>query len=81
MLQSVEEQFDVVVANINRNILLNDMETFVRKMKEDAMLILSGFYENDVNILNDKALSLGLNLTKKSTDNEWTMLVFTLHRQ
>lgn len=81
VLQSVEEQFDVVVANINRNILLNDMDTFVRKMKEDAMLILSGFYENDVNILNDKALSLGLNLTKKSTDNEWTMLVFTLHRQ
>ena len=81
VLQSVEELFDVVVANINRNILLNDMDTFVRKMKEDAMLILSGFYENDVNILNDKALSLGLNLTKKSTDNEWTMLVFTLHRQ
>ncbi|MGM9698656.1 MAG: 50S ribosomal protein L11 methyltransferase [Prevotella sp.] len=81
VLQSVEEKFDVVVANINRNILLNDMEIFVGKMKEGAALILSGFYESDVNILNDKALSLGLNLIKKSTDNEWTMLAFTLRHQ
>lgn len=81
VLQGVDELFDVVVANINRNILLNDMEAFVAKMKEEATLVLSGFYETDVKILTDKAISLGLKPFAQQSDGDWTMLVFTLRRQ
>ena len=81
VLQGVDELFDVVVANINRNILLNDMEAFVVKMKEEATLVLSGFYETDVKILTDKAISLGLKPFAQQSDGDWTMLVFTLRRQ
>ena len=78
VLQNIEEQFDIVVANINRNILLNDMEVFVAKMKEGATLVLSGFYESDVKILTDKAISLGLKPAIKRTDGNWAMLCFSL---
>lgn len=81
VLQGVDELFDIVVANINRNILLNDMEAFVAKMKEEATLILSGFYETDVKILTDKVISLGLKPFVQQSDGDWTMLVFTLRRQ
>ena len=66
----------VVVANINRNILLADMPRFVAKMKPAAKLILSGFYSDDVESLKQKACSLGLALEDMVTDGDWTMLVF-----
>lgn len=76
VLDGVERQFDVVVANINRNILLADMPRFVAKMKPAAKLILSGFYRDDVESLKQKACSLGLALEDMVTDGDWTMLVF-----
>lgn len=81
VLKNIDEQFDIVVANINRNILLNDMEDFVAKMKEGATLVLSGFYESDVKILTDKAISLGLKQNAKRTDGDWAMLSFSLPRR
>ena len=51
VLDVVDEEFDVVIANINRNILINDMSAFKRHMKNDGCLILSGFYESDVPML------------------------------
>lgn len=66
--------FDVVVANINRNILLEDMKTFRNVMNDGACLILSGFYEEDVPILLEKAVELGLQEVGRRTDNRWTCL-------
>lgn len=78
VLSNYGEEFDVVLANINRNILLNDMERFRSVMAPKAQLILSGFYKEDCALLESKAQSLGLSLQATRTDGDWTCLVFTL---
>ena len=71
-----EKKFDVVVANINRNILLADMSAFVCVMKTKGILILSGFYEEDVSLLEEKALSLGLRKSQCKVNHKWACLTF-----
>ncbi len=75
VLKSVEGKFDVVLANINRNILLADMPAFVSVMADDSLLILSGFYASDVDLLIEKASSLGLSKIDSKSESEWTCLV------
>ena len=75
ILNNVEGTFDLVMANINRNILLNDMTQFVSKMKTDATLILSGFYTDDCPIIIEKAHELGLTLQSQKEDQQWACLV------
>jgi ribosomal protein L11 methyltransferase len=75
ILNKVEGTFDLVMANINRNILLNDMPQFVSKMNADATLILSGFYTDDCQILIEKAQTLGLSLRQQKEDQQWACLV------
>ena len=75
ILNKVEGTFDLVMANINRNILLNDMPQFVSKMNADATLILSGFYTDDCQILIEKAQALGLTLQQQKEDQQWACLV------
>ena len=76
VLNSLEGEFDIVVANINRNILLNDMATFVSKMAPHSTLLLSGFYEQDIPLLEEKAAALGLNKTAQKHDGDWACLMF-----
>ncbi|MBR3658083.1 MAG: 50S ribosomal protein L11 methyltransferase [Prevotella sp.] len=78
ILNKVEGNFDLVLANINRNILLADMESFRGKMAPGASLILSGFYTEDCEMLIEKAKTLGLKLTKQKEDQNWACLVFSL---
>lgn len=75
ILNKVEGTFDLVMANINRNILLNDMPQFVSKMNAGATLILSGFYTDDCHILIEKAQTLGLSLQQQKEDQQWACLV------
>ena len=77
ILYKVEGTFDLVMANINRNILLNDMPQFVSKMNADATLILSGFYTDDCQTLIEKAQTLGLTLQQQKEDQQWACLVLT----
>ena len=76
ILNKVEGQFNLVLANINRNILLADMPQFRTKMAPGAMLILSGFYTADSPMLIDKAQTLGLTLHQQVSDGDWACLVF-----
>lgn len=76
LLDSMSERFQVVLANINRNILLQDMERFVSVMTPQATLVLSGFYESDAPLLVEKAQRLGLTLQQSKTNGEWNCLVF-----
>ena len=76
VLSHISGVFDVVLANINRNILLNDMPAFREVMAHGGTLILSGFYEEDIPLLVEKAESLGLSLKEKKEEGEWRMLVF-----
>ena len=73
---TLNEKFDVVLANINRNILLADMPAFVGVMKEGGALILSGFYPSDTAMLCDKAATLGLTLTAQKSNGDWACLMF-----
>lgn len=77
ILNKVEGSFDVVLANINRNILLADLPSFREKMASGAQLILSGFYTADCTLLIEKAASLGLRLLSQKEDQDWACLVFT----
>ena len=77
ILNKVEGTFDLVMANIDRNILLNDMPQFVSKMNADATLILSGFYTDDCQTLIEKAQTLGLTLQQQKEDQQWACLVLT----
>ena len=74
ILNKVEGVFDVVIANINRNILLADMPAFVNKMAQGATLLLSGFYNEDTALLVKQAKMLGLTLTAQREDNNWAEL-------
>ena len=76
LLDSMSERFQVVLANINRNILLQDMERFVSVMTPQATLVLSGFYESDAPLLVEKAQHLGLTLQQSKTNGEWNCLKF-----
>ena len=67
--------FDVVLANINRNILLADMKAFRSVLADGGHLILSGFYEEDVPVLLEKARELGMQETGRRTDSNWTCLM------
>lgn len=75
VLNHVSGVFDVVMANINRNILLEDMKLFRSVMNMGGTLILSGFYEEDVPVLLEKADELGLHEITRQVDNNWTCLV------
>lgn len=76
VLDGVKEEFDVVIANINRNILLNDMAAFRSHLKTEGRLILSGFYETDVPMLEQAAQSNGLTIIDVVTDEEWACAMF-----
>ena len=76
VLNGFTAEFDVIMANINRNILLQDMERFVSVMAPQATLVLSGFYESDGPLLVEKAHSLGLTLKQSKMNGEWNCLMF-----
>lgn len=76
VLDGVKEEFDVVIANINRNILLNDMTAFRSHLKTGGRLILSGFYETDVPMLEQAAKNNGLTVIDVVTDGEWACAMF-----
>ena len=77
ILNKVEGTFDLVMANINRNILLQDMPRFREKMAPGAFLILSGFYTDDVPLLTEKAASLGLKPISQKEENGWACILLT----
>lgn len=75
VLSHVNGIFDVVLANINRNILLADMSSFLEVLAQDGTLIISGFYEMDAPILEQHAKNLGLQLYQTLDSEDWCCLV------
>lgn len=71
-----QQQFDVILANINRNILLNDMERYVAVLSRNGKLLLSGFYSEDVEIICAKAQGYGLKKLALECDNNWALVCF-----
>ena len=76
VINHISGVFDVVLANINRNILLEDMKSFRGVLNEGGYMILSGFYEEDIPVLLEKAKEFGLYESGRRTDNNWACLVW-----
>lgn len=69
-------QFDVIIANINRNILLRDMKEYVKCLRKNGKIFFSGFYEADLVLIRKEAERLGLSYSNHVKKNEWTAAVF-----
>lgn len=70
------EKADLLIANINRNILLQDLPRFAKAIKPKGMMILSGFYSEDVPVLTEAAVQHGFSLLNEENEGEWAMLLF-----
>ena len=69
--------YDVILANIHRNILLEDLPTYVRSLRRGGHILMSGFYEADIAPLRDRATALGLTWAGQTLRNGWACIEFT----
>ncbi|PWK18323.1 50S ribosomal protein L11 methyltransferase [Xanthomarina spongicola] len=72
----VDRKYDVIIANINRNILLNDMEQYTKCLNPNGVLFLSGFYVDDIPIIEAECNKFQLNLVESIEKNQWVALKF-----
>jgi len=70
------KEYDVVIANINRNILLSDMKIYTDCLREKGVLLLSGFYKEDISIIESEVIKHGLVLDKMIQKNNWVALKY-----
>lgn len=68
--------YDVIIANINRNILLNDMKTYTDCLNEEGVLLLSGFYSEDIPVIDNEVSKYGLTLKNTIKRNNWVALQY-----
>jgi ribosomal protein L11 methyltransferase len=71
-----DQRYDVIIANINRNILLNDLKWYNNCLNVNGIVYLSGFYEADVAIINETCETIGLKLERKFERNQWVSLKY-----
>ena len=71
-----EQPFDIILANINRNILLNDMSHYISRLNAGGYLMMSGFYLQDLPMIRNKAESLGLQYKSYKEDKNWVAVTF-----
>lgn len=70
-----DRKFDVLIANINKNVLLNELATYASLLKAEGHLFLSGFYESDVADLQQAAGKSGLQLVKSRSKDNWAAML------
>lgn len=76
ILDESARMYDVLLANINRNILLDEMGEYAVRIVSGGDLLLSGFYTEDIPMLIERAEALGLNYVSQSKKNRWACLRF-----
>jgi ribosomal protein L11 methyltransferase len=70
------KKYDLIIANINRNILLSDMEIYTSCLNKTGVLLLSGFYSEDIIIIDEEVSKYGLTLNKTIKRNNWVALQY-----
>ena len=68
--------YDIIIANINRNILLKDIETYAMSLTKKGTLFLSGFYKSDIPIIENQCVKYNLILEETIERNNWIALKF-----
>ena len=72
----INKKYDVIIANINRNILLMDMKVYTNCLKENGILLLSGFYQEDIPNIDAEVSKYNLNLDTYIERNNWVALKY-----
>ena len=72
-----EKKYDIIIANINRNILLQDLNTYISCLNPNGTVFLSGFYNSDMTLIQDKCKSQNMQFIEKFEKNEWVALKYT----
>ncbi|MDE7374520.1 MAG: 50S ribosomal protein L11 methyltransferase [Odoribacter sp.] len=75
-LLQAEQNYDIILANINRNILLDDMAHYIDKLQSPGYLVMSGFYLKDLPMIREKAESLGLKFQEYREEDQWVAATF-----
>jgi len=70
------DQYDVILANINRNIVIDQMSYYVKMLPDGGELLTSGFFEHDASLIMDAATKAGFTLIKENYRNDWAQLTF-----
>jgi len=70
------KKYDLIIANINRNILLNDMQQYVDCLNKNGLLLLSGFYTEDIPFIDASCTEKGLTFVKQFERNNWVSLKY-----
>lgn len=69
-----QDCFDVVIANINRNVLLSQIPAYAKALKTNGDLLLSGFHPQDIELLSNKSNEFGLEIINQEVENDWVCL-------
>jgi len=72
-----DKNFDIILANINRNVLQASMSEMASRLNKNGQIIISGFYESDLNVLKDSILATGLLVQTYLTKNNWCAAILT----
>lgn len=71
-----DQKYDVIIANINRNILLNDIPTYAKHLSKNGLLFLSGFYLDDFELVRQKCEDNNLRYANKFLKSDWVAVKF-----
>ncbi|GAB3202558.1 ribosomal protein L11 methyltransferase [Pontibacter aydingkolensis] len=71
-----DKPYDIILANINRNVLLEDMPAYKAVLIPEGWLLLSGFYTEDLPVIQQRATELGLNYISHRVKNNWVSAIF-----
>ena len=69
-------KYDIIIANINRNILLNDMKTYANCLSKDGIIYLSGFYDEDLDLIKSECTNQGLTYVNHYVKDQWVAAKF-----
>jgi ribosomal protein L11 methyltransferase len=71
-----DKKYDVIIANINRNILLSDIATYANCLNKNGTLLLSGFYKEDITLISEECNKYGLNFKENIELNNWVAVKY-----
>jgi len=74
----VDKKYDLIIANINRNILINDIPVYAASLNAGGVLLLSGFYKEDLGLINDACKNEGLQFKKNIGKNNWVAAKYVI---
>lgn len=75
LLRTERPSFDLIIANINRNILTTDMDAYAACMTTGSRIFLSGFYVDDIPVMKESLAKNGLTFIEHHENNRWAMIV------